>query len=122
MKTTNNIFKTLIYILLLLLLSSCDEVGLLSDKNKYLVDVITNPSSFFGVLITLQLSILLTGVLLGLFIGKGGYSISQLIHFVWIIAYRDYGFWNVLLLFIVFTVVNLLYRFVSTLIKANKYK
>ncbi len=81
---------------------------------------LANLSSFFGVLITLQLSILLTGIFLGLFVGKGGYSISQLIHFIWIVAYRDYGFWNVLLLFIVFTIVNILYRFVFIIIKARK--
>jgi len=46
MKITNKLFKTSIYIMILLLLSSCDEVGLLSNDNKYLVDVITNLSKY----------------------------------------------------------------------------
>jgi hypothetical protein len=89
-----------------LLLTSCKSIGLLSDKNSWLPDDIESFGDFFGIYFVLQISILLTSILLGLILGKGGYIVSLVLHFIWIVSYRDYGFFMVLLLFGLFSVIQ----------------
>jgi hypothetical protein len=91
-----------------LLLTSCKSIGLLSDKNSWLPDDIESFGDFFGIYFVLQISILLTSILLGLILGKGGYIVSLVLHFIWIVSYRDYGFFMVLLLFGLFSVISFL--------------
>ena len=105
-------------IFLLLLLASCSEVGLLSEDNSWLVGHISGVGDFFKVYIVLQISILIVGLLIGLFLHKLGHIISLILHFIWIISARDYGFLNVLLLFSIFSIISFLFN----LILINKRK
>lgn len=91
-----------------LLLTSCKSVGLLSNKNSWLPDGIEGVADFFKVYFVLQLSILLIGILLGFFLGRAGYIVSLVLHFIWIVSYRDYGFFIVLLLFGLFSIISFL--------------
>ena len=93
-------------------LSSCSNVGLLSERNRWIVDDISGIGDFFKVYFVLQLSIILIGLLLGTVLGKLGYIISLGVHFIWIVAYRDYGFLNVLLLFTFFSIVSFLFNLI----------
>ena len=106
MKNINHIFYlSLTSFLILILLSSCSEIGLLSEKNSYVVEDITDFSTFISVYIVLQISILLISLLLSLVFGKAGGDLSLLLHFIWVVNYRDYGFFIVLLLFGAFTII-----------------
>jgi phosphotransferase system glucose/maltose/N-acetylglucosamine-specific IIC component len=80
-------------------LTSCSEVGLMSNKNRYLPHDIDGLGEFFQVFIVLQISMLFVALLLSFFIGGAGGYISGILHFIWIVSYRDYGFLTVLFLF-----------------------
>jgi hypothetical protein len=80
-------------------LTSCSEVGLMSNKNKYLPHDIDGLGEFFQVFIVLQISMLFVALLLSFFIGGAGGYVSGILHFIWIVSYRDYGFLTVLFLF-----------------------
>lgn len=95
-----------------ILFTSCNSIGLLSEKNSWLPDDIEGVGDFFKVYFVLQLSILLIGILLGFFLGRAGYVVSLILHFIWIVSYREYGFFVVLLLFGLFSIVSVL---ISTL-------
>ena len=86
------------------LLQSCSSIGLM-DKGTPMQ--INDFGDFFSVYIMLQISILLISALLSLIIGGASYSISILLHFIWVISYRDYGFFIVLMLFGLATIVSL---------------
>lgn len=86
-------------VFMLLALTSCNKIGLMSDKNSWLPNEINSFGDFLGVYAVLQISMLVISLLLGIFLGAGGYPISLLLHFIWIVGYRDYGFLLVLLLF-----------------------
>ncbi|UMB52619.1 hypothetical protein MKD41_09745 [Lutibacter sp. A64] len=101
----------------LLLLTSCSEVGLLSEKNSWIVNDISSIEDFFKVYVVLQVSIIIVGVILSLLLSKLGSIISLIIHFIWIVYERDYGFLNVLLLFGLFTIVSFLIRMIKGAIK-----
>lgn len=92
----------------MLLLTSCSEIGLLSEKNSWLVQDINSVGDFIKVYLVLQLSIFLVSLLIGFFLGRLGDIISLVIHFIWIVSARDYGFFKVLLLFGVFSIVSFL--------------
>ena len=96
------IFRIQMFILplCLTLLSSCSNIGLLSNKSKYLPTEIESFGDFFQVFLILQLSILLIGLLVGIFLGNGASNIVTLLHLIWIVSYRDYGFLIVLGLFV----------------------
>ena len=97
--------KTLIRIqifiipLCLMLLSSCSRFGFLGNKSKYTPIEIESFGDFFSLYLILQLSILFIGVLIAIPLGKDASNISTLLHFIWIVSYRDYGFFIVLGLF-----------------------
>jgi lipoprotein len=86
------------------LLQSCSSIGLM-DKGTPMQ--INDFGDFFSMYIVLQISILLIAIILSLFLGDIGYIISLLLHFIWIISYRDYGFFTVLMLFGLATIVSL---------------
>lgn len=111
MKNAQSINLFLSSLIIILLLTSCSEVGLMSEKNSYLVEEITDFSSFISVYIVLQISILLTAFLLMFIFDAAGYGISILLHFIWVVSYRDYGFLVVLLLFFGFSLVMFLVNF-----------
>lgn len=111
-----------IIIIISLLITSCSEVGLLSDKNSWIVNNISSVGDFFKVYIILQISIIITGLILGIFLGKLGYIISLVIHFIWIISARDYGFLNVILLFGLFTIVSFLFNLIRSRNRTGTYK
>ena len=89
-----------------LFLSGCSSVGLMSEKNSWLPDEIESFGDFFGVYFVMQISMIIVSLLLSFIIGKGGYTVSLVLHFIWIVSYRDYGFFNVLLLFGLFSVIS----------------
>lgn len=78
------------------LTSSCTDPVILSA----LPNRISSFGSFVHVWFLLQLSVLLSGLILSLFFGKGAAMISLVGHFIWIVWYRDYGFGILLLMFI----------------------
>jgi hypothetical protein len=88
-------YHPLLFICILFSLQSCSSIGLLSDDSSLFPREINDFSDFIGVWFYLQISILLVGLLLGLFLGETGSNISTILHFIWIISYRDYGFWTV---------------------------
>lgn len=95
-------------IFLLMAFSSCSSIGLLSENSKLFPEEINDFSDFLSVWFYLQISILLVGLLLGFFLGQAGSNISTLLHLIWIITYRDYGFWTVLGLMIFLQIVLML--------------
>lgn len=111
-----NLIKSSSVIFGLLMLTSCSSVGLLSEKNSWLPHEIDGVGDFFGVYVVLQISILLISLLLSIIFGRAGYIISLISHFIWIVSYRDYGFWSVLLLFGLFSIVS----FIINLLRAPK--
>lgn len=106
------LLTSIVLIVALMIFTSCNSIGLLSEKNSWLPNYIDSFGDFFKVYFMLQLSIILIGVLLGFFIGKGGYIVSLTLHFIWIVSFRDYGFSLVLLLFGLFSIISFL---ISTL-------
>lgn len=102
--------STIFVIFFSLVLTSCDSIGLLSEKNSWIVNDINGFGDFIKVYVALQISIIIVAIIIGLFLGKAGYYISLIIHFIWIISSRDYGFFNVLLLFGLFTILSFLYN------------
>jgi hypothetical protein len=114
------LLTSIVLVVATMLLSSCNSIGLLSEKNSWLLDDIDSFGDFIKVYFVLQLSIILIGVFLGFFLGKGGYIVALILHFIWIVSYRDYGFFIVLLLFGLFSIISFL---ISTLniFRRNKY-
>ena len=103
-----NILKKNYSILLLFclsfLLQSCSSIGFMG---KGTAKQINDFGDFFSMYIILQISILFIAIILSLFLGDIGYIISLSLHFIWVISYRDYGFFTVLMLFGLATIVNL---------------
>jgi len=100
---------------------SCDSVGLLSEKNSWVVDDINNFGDFFKVYLVLQISIIIVAIIISFFLGKAGYYISLIIHFIWIVSSRDYGFLMVILLFGLFTIISFLYNVIRFRTKNDSY-
>ncbi len=98
MHKKNQIYITTIA-LILLTLTSCNSIGFLSEKNSWLPREIESLGDFLGVYFVLQISIFLVSLLLAMAFGDGSNLISLLLHFIWIISYRDYGFFTILFLF-----------------------
>ena len=97
-------YGVLLLFCLSFLLQSCSSIGLM-DKGA--PRQINDFGDFFSVYIILQVSILLIAIILSLFLGDIGYIISLLLHFLWVISYRDYGFFSVLILFGLTTIVSI---------------
>lgn len=110
--------RNVIGMFLLFLLTSCSEVGLLSEENSWIVGTINGVGDFLKVYIVLQISIIVLGLILGIFLGGLGKIISLVAHFIWIVSVRDYGFLNVLLLFSIFSIISFLFN----LIRSNNRK
>ena len=110
MNTLITNFKLLLFLVPILLLTSCSEIGLLSENNSWIVNNINSVGDFFKVYFVLQVSIIIVGVILGIFLGDLGNMISLVFHFIWIVSARDYGFFIVLLLFGFFTLVTFLIK------------
>lgn len=96
-------------LVLALLFTSCSSFGLLDEKNSWILEDIDSIGDFFQVYLVFQLSIIIAGVILGLIVGRAGYLISVIIHFIWIVVYRDYGFFTVLLLFGLLTLLRFIF-------------
>jgi hypothetical protein len=103
-----NLLKLSSVLFVVLLFTSCSSVGLLSDENSWLPHKIDDFSDFYKAYLILQISILINSLLWGIFFGRGGYPISVITHFIWIVSYRDYGFLIVLLLFGLFSIIRLI--------------
>lgn len=102
--------RTLLLPALAVVITGCSNVGLLSDRNRRVLDEISDVGDFFKVYFILQLSIIFVGLLLMFIFGRAGYYISLIAHFIWIISFRDYGFFIVLLLFSFFSIVSFLFN------------
>jgi hypothetical protein len=98
-KSKSHLLLSSILVFCTTFLTSCSEVGLMSNKNRYLPHDIDGLGEFFQVFIVLQISMLFVALLLSFFIGGAGGYISGILHFIWIVSYRDYGFLTVLFLF-----------------------
>jgi hypothetical protein len=98
--------KIFIFLFLILLFTSCKDVGLLSEKNSWVLDNIETIGDFFTVYLILQVSIIIVGVLLSFLLGKLGFVISLIAHFIWIVLARDYGYLNLILLFGLFSIIS----------------
>ena len=113
---TNMLSKTKVPLSLVLclflsiLLTGCSNIGLLNEGNSWLPVDILSFTDFLKVYVTLQISIFIISFIVSLFLGNMGYLLVLLLHFLWIVNYRDYGFLKVLLLFSFFTVVTMVFR------------
>lgn len=72
---------------------------------------------FFKVYIRLQISIVILTFLCSILLGNFGYIVSVVAHFIWVISERDYGFFNVLLLFSIASIISFLLRTILVLRK-----
>ena len=104
-------FKTKLFLFTLIIFlsvffSSCSSVGLLDERNSWMVTNINSIGAFLKVYIALQISILLMSLATSLFLGRLGYFVVVFFHFIWIVTYRDYGFFMVLLLFSIFSLIS----------------
>lgn len=125
-----NIFKLGTYIfkhrsILVLLFISLFLVSCSSDSKvmflmKKIPETIEGIGDFFCVWGLLQISILILALLLSIIFGKVAIIISNIAHFFWIIAYRDYGFLMVTLLFFLNTIVIFLLKFIIVIYENKK--
>ena len=90
-------------------LAGCSEIGFVNQKS--MVSEINGVGDFFRVYLTLQFSIFIISLLLSIFISRLGYVVTLILHFVWVVSYRDYGFLMVFLLFSLFTIGLFLFKF-----------
>lgn len=97
------------------------DIGLLSEKNSWLLSDIENVGDFFKVFVTLQLSILITTLILSIFLKRLSYFATIIIHFGWIIWFRDYGVVYVFLIFILPFVLSVIYLKVSRQNPSRRY-
>ena len=97
-------YSVLLLFCLSFLLQSCSSIGFMGKGTP---KQINDFGDFFSMYIILQISILFIAIILSLFLGDIGYIISLLLHFIWVISYRDYGFFTVLMLFGLATIVSL---------------
>ncbi len=93
------VLMTTLLALITTLLTSCSNIGLMSNNNKYLPTDIDGFGDFMQVFFVLQISMLIVALVLGFFIGGAGGYVSGALHFIWIVSNRDYGFMTVLALF-----------------------
>lgn len=114
-------FGLTIVIILSLLITSCSSIGLLDKNDSWLVFKINGIGDFFKVYITLQISILIVSFFLSFLLSQLGYIIAIILHFIWIVAYRDYGFFIVLLLFGVFTSISILINVLFATRRNSRY-
>lgn len=116
----NKILLIFLIFLSIFLLTSCSTE---STEEKLLEKIIpqniTGFWSFIKTYIILQLSIFINSLFIGIFLGRLGYFISLIGHFIWIIVYRDFGFFIVLLLFSFTAIIRLLLIFVGILLAKN---
>ena len=109
-----NILALLVISLLLVGCSSDSKVMFLMKGIPESIDTV---GDFLLTWFLLQISILLLALLLGVFLGELGFTISSIVHFIWIIMYRDYGFIKVTLLFFLFGIVTYLLSIIRSFIK-----
>lgn len=115
MKQIKLIKNSIFIIFSLLILSSCSEIGLL-DQDTMPIEIY-GVGDFLKTYFILQISILIIGLLISIFFGEIGSIISLVLHFIWVVGYRDYGFWTVLLLFFLFSIVTYFIRPLILIIK-----
>ena len=126
MKTLMKFRNVLLLITSMLLLTSCSSIMIVGDDTLQSIESI---GDFFKVYFILQLSIYICSLIFT-FIPLGGRTTSIIIHFIWVVSERDYGFFKVMLLFSLFTigsfVINLIVNLIVNLIEIfkakNKYK
>lgn len=104
----------------ILFLTSCSSIGLMSEENSWLPHEIEGVGDFFNIYIAIQVSVLIISILLSFIIFKLGYIVALILHFIWIVTYRDYGFFIVLLLFGLFSIVSFVIDSLN-LFKRNNY-
>ncbi|MFM2268050.1 MAG: hypothetical protein RL757_1491 [Bacteroidota bacterium] len=102
------LFSLCCILLILCLSTGCGEVGFMSEKNSWLPREIESLEDFFHIYLALQLSIFFISILLSFVLSKLGYFVSLIIHFIWIVSYRDYGFFSVLMLFSILSIILIL--------------
>lgn len=109
---------TLLWLIFPLLFISCSDIGFMG---KGVEQEIESFGDFFSVYFRLQLSILFVGVFISFLLGgQLGAIISVIIHFIWVVSYRDYGFFMVLLLFSFLTIINIALSFLWAIWKSKK--
>lgn len=108
--------KIVSILFILILLTSCSSLGLMSDKSSWLPHEIYSFGDFLEVYLILQVSMIIVSFFISIFFG-GGRIVSVIAHFIWIIIYRDYSFWILLLLFGIPPII----RFIFFIIK-NRFK
>lgn len=99
-KTLIKKYRKAFFLVSILFFTSCSKVGLLNKKNSLVLESINSIGDFFKVYIVLQVSMLLFAMFMSVLVGKAAYKISLVLHFIWIVFARDYGFFNVLFLFL----------------------
>lgn len=116
MKSLEKFRNVFLILFSLVLFTSCSSVMLVGDSTAKSIDSV---GDFLGVYIMLQLSIFIMGVLLSFFLGGFGYVVSVIAHFIWVVSERDYGFFTVLLLFSLASIVSFLLNILVALIKSK---
>lgn len=101
-----------------LFLVSCSSFLEQMDKNTE--SGIENFPQFLAVYISVQLSVVLFVFILGFFIKESAPIVSVLLHWGWLVWFRDYGFFMVLLLMILCVVVPYILVSVFKNIKDNR--
>ena len=119
-----NIFKLVTYIfkhrsiLVLLFISlflvSCSS-GNDENNTSPFPENIDSIGDFFSLWLRLQISIFIFGLFLRLIFGQLALTISIVLHLIWVIVDRDYGFLMVTLLFFLNTIVTFLFKIISTI-------
>ncbi len=115
MKTLMKFRNVFLLIASMFLLTSCSSIMLVGDDTLQSIESI---GDFFKVYFILQLSIYIC-TLIFTFIPLGGRITSIIIHFIWVVSERDYGFFKVMLLFGLFTIGNFVVNLIEAIFKAK---
>ena len=102
-KTLSPTFNVLGCLFLAVLLTSCSKIGFLNDNNSWLPYDLSSFGDFLKAYLVVQISIFVISFLVSFLLGNWAYVLVLFLHWVWLVNYRDYGFWKILLLFFFFT-------------------
>jgi len=93
----------------------------MAEHNSWLPKNIESFGDFLGVYFAIQISVIIVSIIFSLIIGRAGYFVSLILHYIWIITYRDYGFFIVLLLFGLFSIIShlIITLFISVFFNRN---
>lgn len=117
------IYLIAITLLLTVILISCNSIGFMRDNVLPLH--IDSFYDFIKVYVILQVSIFFISFVFRIFMGKNlSRIITYFLHWLWLVDYRDYGFWTVLCLFFalsIFTfILEIIYFFSHIIFKRRE--